>query len=201
MIQHFTIGTSVNGRAKKTACGRNNRGFTLVSTENKDDVDCGSCLKSKSMTRKPSTRNLNAGMIISKPSPNGMCQWCCKPAIGKGIINNGTDALRLCAGCSVKDMVTMVETFEEEGQEVAENTTEEADDPQQEDESSRWAYFHKNADPVIHENDQRYGFGGIVCPECIEERKEEDNWKAITNANIITIGQGRRHHSDKTLRD
>ena len=60
MIQHFTIGTSVNGRAKKTACGRNNRGFTLVSTENKDDVDCGQCLKSKAMKEVAARIPLNA---------------------------------------------------------------------------------------------------------------------------------------------
>ena len=48
---------------------------------------------------------------------------------------------------------------------------EEAAQALQEDENSRWAYFHKNGDPVIHKNEQRYGFGAIVCPECIEDRE------------------------------
>ena len=44
MIQHFTTSTT-DRKVKRTACGRNNRGFQLVSTINPENVDCGSCLR------------------------------------------------------------------------------------------------------------------------------------------------------------
>ena len=44
MTQHFTI-IVTDKKVKRTACGRNNRGFQLVSTDNPNEVDCGSCLR------------------------------------------------------------------------------------------------------------------------------------------------------------
>ena len=42
MTNHFTISISPF-KVKRTACGRNNRGFLLVSTDKPENVDCGSC--------------------------------------------------------------------------------------------------------------------------------------------------------------
>lgn len=44
MTQHYTI-IVTDKKVKRTACGRNNRGFDLVSTDKPEDVDCGSCLR------------------------------------------------------------------------------------------------------------------------------------------------------------
>ena len=32
-----------------------------------------------------------------------------------------------------------------------------------------WDFFHRNVPTESHRNEQRYYYGGIVCPACIEE--------------------------------
>ena len=32
-----------------------------------------------------------------------------------------------------------------------------------------WLYFHRNANPVVHLNEQHFKFGKRVCPVCIAE--------------------------------
>ncbi len=36
--------------------------------------------------------------------------------------------------------------------------------------SPNWAFFHKNASPSAHLNEQRFKYGKLICPYCIDQQ-------------------------------
>ena len=55
--------------------------------------------------------------------------------------------------------------------ETALHGTEETERDAEELES--WAFFHRNADRGIHENEQRFHNRQLVCPDCIAEQERQ----------------------------
>ena len=37
-----------------------------------------------------------------------------------------------------------------------------------------WSFFHRNALRESHLNEQNFVYGGLTCPECIEDAREEE---------------------------